>query len=122
MTEQDSERHWSTISIGIVTIATAAIGGALFAVEPTAASTTLTLLATYFLELIAVFVYLYVLVLGGRVIFASPTELSRQKTSKREVARLQYTWFFVELLAIAGLLISQANSSLSQLFAFASSL
>ena len=115
MTNQDWDRHWSTISLGIVTIATAAIGGALFAIERTAIDTSLaTTLATYFLEVIAIVVYLYVLILGGRIIFSTSGELSRQRTSKRDLTRTLYVWFFIELLALAGPLIGQAFTRLLQ--------
>ena len=115
MTNHGWDRHWSTISLGIVTIATAAIGGALFAIERTATDTSLaTTLATYFLEVIAIVVYLYVLILGGRIIFSTSAELSRQRTSKRDLTRTLYAWFFIELLALAGPLIGQAFTRLLQ--------
>ena len=122
MTGQDCDRHWSAISLGIVTIATAAIGGALFAIDRTATATSLTTtLVTYSLELIAFFAYLYVLILGGRVIFSTSAEISRQRTSKRDLARTLYVWFFIELLALAGPLIGQAFSRLLQSLASAQS-
>ena len=119
MSEQDWDRHWSTISLGIVTIATAAIGGALFAIERTATGASLTTLATYSLEVIAIVVYLYVLVLGGRVMFSTSAELSRQGTSKRDLTRTLYVWFFIELFALAGPLIGQAFARLLQSLAVA---
>lgn len=123
MTNQDWDRHWSTVSLGIVTIATAAIGGALFAIERTTTGTSLTTtLATYFLEVIAIAVYLYVLILGGRVIFSTSAELSRQRTSKRELTRTLYAWFFIELFVLAGPLIGQAFTRLLQSLASTPSL
>ena len=113
MPAQDCERHWNTIALGIVTVATAAIGGALFVIERAVAPTSLeATLATYCLELIAIVAYLYVLNLGGRVIFSSSTELHDQRTSKRNLTRLLYSWFFVELFALAGPLIGQAVTGL----------
>ncbi len=47
--------------------------------------------------------------------FATPVELNRQGKSKREATRLLYVAFIVELFAIAGLVITQANTSLLQL-------
>ena len=106
MPAQDCERHWNTIALGIVTVATAAIGGALFVIEravaPTSPEATL---AMYCLELIAIFAYIYVLILGRRVIFSTSVQLHDQKTSKRRLAHLLYGWFFIELFALAGPLI-----------------
>lgn len=122
MTDEDWDRHWSTISLGIVTIATAAIGGGLFAIERTATGASLTTtLATYSLEVIAIVVYLYVLILGGRVIFSTSAELSRQRASKRDLTRTLYAWFFIELFALAGPLIGQAFTRLLQSLASAPS-
>ena len=113
MPGQDCERQWNTIALGIVTVATAAVGGALFVIERAVAPTSLaTTLATYFLELIALFAYFYVLILGGRVIFSPSAELRAQGTSKRDLARLLYGWFFVELFALAGPLIGHVFTGL----------
>ena len=106
MADQDCERHWNTIALGIVTVATAAIGGALFIIERTTAPVSLTTtLATYFLELIAIVAYLYVLILARRAIFSTSAQLREQKTSKRSLTHLLYGWFFIELFALAGPLI-----------------
>ncbi len=118
MPGEGREGHWSTISLGIVTIATAAIGGALFAID---LGKIVTSLPTYFLIALAIAIYLQVLSVGERAIFSTEAELTRHGTSKRRVARILYRWFFVELFAIAGLLISQANASLLQLLALAQS-
>ena len=113
MPNADWERHWSTISLGIVTVATAAIGGAFFAID---VKEIVTSLPTFFLIAIAIAIYLQVLSLGERAIFSTQAELVSQGTSKRRVTRLLYRWFFVELFTIAGLLISQASTGLLQSF------
>jgi hypothetical protein len=112
MRRRHQERHWSTISLGIITMATAAIGGAVFAID---LEEIVTSLPTYFLMLFAIVIYFWVLSLGGRAMFATPVELNRQGKSKREATRLLYVAFIVELFAIAGLVITQANTSLLQL-------
>ncbi len=108
------ERHWNTISLGIVTVATAAAGVALFTADVTEIVTSWT---TYSLAVIAILAYLSVLHLGSRVIFSTPDELGRRRTTKRRIARNLYGWFVLELLALIGLLIPEAFASLLQLLA-----
>ena len=114
---QEWERHWNTISLGIVTVATAAVGVALFAAD---VAEIVTSWATYSLAALAILAYLSVLFLGGSAIFATSNELERQRTTKRGVARNLYGWFTLELLALIGLLIPEAFDGLLQLPAPAS--
>ena len=107
----DWERHWNTICLGIVTVATAAIGGAFFAADFTTGSVSL---PEYVLTIIAIMTYLIVLIRGGDTIFSSDTDLQKIGTSKRHRARSLYGWFFLELFALAGLLILNAYSSFLQ--------
>ena len=103
------ERHWSAISLGIVTVATAAIGAAFFAIDLTEVVTSL---ITYFLVVIAISVYLWVLILGGRSIFSTSDEAILLGMSKRQLAQALYRWFFLELFVLAMLLIPEAFASL----------
>lgn len=108
---QEWDRHWNTICLSIVTIATAAAGVALFAADIAEIVTSWT---TYSLVAIAILAYLSVLYLGSRAIFTASDELARQGTSKRQLARNLYGWFTLELLVLVGLLIPEAFVSLFQ--------
>ena len=114
---QEWERHWNTICLGIVTVATAAVGVALFTAD---VADIVTSWATYSLAALAILAYLSVLFLGGSAIFATSNELEQQRTTKRGVARNLYGWFTLELLALIGLLIPEAFDGLLQLLAPAS--
>ena len=114
---QEWERHWNTISLGIVTVATAAVGVALFTADVAEAVTSW---AMYSLAAIAVLAYLIVLFLGSRAIFSTSEELERRGTSKRRIARSLYGWFTLELLVLVGLLIPEVFAGLLQLLAPAS--
>ena len=103
------ERHWNTISLGIVTVATAAVGVALFATDLTE---TVNSWARYGLVIIAVLTYLRVVYLGGRVIFSTPEYLAIQRTSKRQLALQLYLWFGLELFTLANFLIIDAFAGL----------
>lgn len=103
------ERHWNTISLGIVTVATAAVGVALFATDLTE---TVNSWARYCLVIIAVLTYLRVVYLGGRVIFPTPEYLATQRTSKRQLAFQLYLWFGLELFTLANFLIIDAFAGL----------
>ena len=111
---QEWERHWNTICLGIVTIATAAVGVALFTADVVEIVTSW---ATYSLVIIAILAYLDVIYLGGNAIFSTSSGLERQGTSKRHIARNLYRWFVLELLALVGLLIHEAFGRLLQLLA-----
>ncbi len=111
---QEWERHWNTICLGIVTIATAAVGVALFTAD---VAEVITSWATYSLAIIAIIAYLDVIYLGGKAIFSTSIGLERQGTSKQGTARNLYRWFVLELLALVGLLIHEALASLLQLLA-----
>ena len=115
--DPDWERHWNTICLGIITIATAAIGGALFAADYSATNTSW---IEYALTIIAIWTYLLVLLSGADVIFTSEISFQLRGTSKRSRARILYGWFFTEIFALAGLLISDAFASLLQSFGPAS--
>ena len=108
---QEWERHWNTICLGIVTVATAAVGVALFAADITEIVTSW---ATHSLAAVAILAYLSVLLLGNRAIFATSDELERRGTSKRRVAQNLYGWFTLELLALVVLLIPEAFANLLQ--------
>jgi len=71
---QEWERHWNTICLGIVTVATAAVGVALFAADIAGIVTSW---ATYSLVVIAILAYLSVLFLGSSAIFATSNELEQ---------------------------------------------
>ena len=114
---QEWERHWNTICLGIVTVATAAVGVAFFTAD---VAEIVTSWATYSLAAVAILAYLSVLFLGTSAIFSTSDELERQGTSKRRNARKLYVWFTVELLALIGLLIPEAFDGLLQLLAPAS--
>lgn len=106
---EEWERHWNTISLGIVTVATAAIGVALFATDLTETANSWT---RYSLVIIAVLTYLRVVYLGGRVIFSTSEDLARQRTSKRQLAVQLYLWFGLELFTLASFLIIDALTGL----------
>ena len=89
------ERHWSTISLGIVTVATAAIGAAFFAIDLTEVVTSL---ITYFLVVIAISVYLWVLILGGRSIFSTSDEailLERPNDNSPRHCTAGFSWDYL---------------------------
>ena len=111
---QEWERHWNTICLGIVTIATAAVGVALFAAD---AAEVIASWATYSLAAVAVLAYLSVIFLGTNAIFSTSDELEQQGTSKRRMARKLYVWFTLELLALIGLLVLEAFAGLLELLA-----
>ena len=111
---QEWERHWNTICLGIVTIATAAVGVALFTADM---AEIITSWATYSLAALAILAYLSVLFLGTSAIFSTSEELEQQRTTKRLVARNLYGWFTLELLALIGLLVPEAFAGLLQLLA-----
>ena len=111
---QEWERHWNTICLGIVTVATAAVGVALFTAD---IAEIITSWATYSLVIIAMLAYLSVLFLGTSAIFSTSNELEPRRTTKRRVARNLYGWFTIELLALIGLLIPEAFAGLLQLLA-----
>ena len=68
----------------------------------------------YFLVIIAIITYFIVLYLGGLAIFATSADLERSGTSKRQIVRMLYGFFVLELLTLAGLLIPEAFASLLQ--------
>ena len=111
---QEWERHWNTICLGIVTVATAAVGVAFFASDVTEIVTSW---AAYSLVAIVVLAYLNVLYLGSKSIFSTSDELEQQGTTKRRIARNLYGWFALELLALVGLVVPEAFASLLQLLA-----
>ena len=111
---QEWERHWNTICLGIVTVATAAAGVAFLAAD---VAEIVTSWATYSLVAIAILAYLSVLFLGSKAIFSTSDELERRGTSKRRIARNLYGWFALELLVLVGLLIPEAFAGLLQLLA-----
>ena len=104
----DWERHWNTICLGIVTLATGAVGGALFATDFT--TTTGLSLIEYTLTVLAITLYLVVLARGSDAVFSSYQDLIQRGTSKRDKARELYWWFFLELFTLAGLLVADAFS------------
>ena len=109
---QEWERHWNTICLGIVTVATAAIGVALFTAD---VAEVVTSWATYSLAAVAVLAYLSVLYLGANAIFSTSHELERQGTSKRRIARSLYGWFALELLALVSSVVPEAFAGLLRL-------
>ena len=70
---QEWERHWNTICLGIVTIATAAVGVALFTADVVEIVTSW---ATYSLVIIAILAYLDVIYLGGNASSQRPADSS----------------------------------------------
>ena len=111
---QEWEHHWNTICLGIVTIATAAAGVALFAAD---IADLVTSWPTYSLVLIAIFAYLSVLLQGNKAICSTSDELEQNGTTKRRIARKLYGWFSLEMLSLIGLLVPEAFAGLLELLA-----
>ncbi len=115
----EEERHWNQICLGIITIATAVFAAAFFASEianidissdvPTYPSEKPLIrnlqLAKFVIIAIALTVYLRLVVIGGKTIFATPADLSRDGTSKRAGTRYVFLGFCVILLELFILLL-----------------
>ncbi len=100
--DADWERHWNTICLGIVTIATAAIGAAFFASD---LGTDITSWLKLFLALIAIVAYAWVVVLAGHTILAAPASPEGSGTSRRRRTQYVFLCFLLELFALLELLL-----------------
>ena len=111
----EREEHWNTICLGIVTVATAAVGTAVFASGLTTidlASKDLTQLApdvakTFFAG-VAIFLYFFVGTLSGIAMFHAGNEATPDDRAddKRNRTYWIYWLFIAELIALICLLAS----------------
>lgn len=105
----DWDRQWITICIGIVTIATAAVGVALFsarladpAVSATSPEALILLCCRLIIGLFVASIYLTMIRRAEATIFATDFELARAGTNRRESARHIYQGLF---RVLSGLLL-----------------
>ena len=105
----DWERQWITICIGIVTIATAAVGVALssarladLAVSATSPEALIWLYCRFITSLFVALIYLTLIRNAEAAIFATDFELARVGTNRREATRQIYQGLFPVL---SGLLL-----------------
>lgn len=107
-------RHWGTIGLGIVTIATAAIGGALFGSDildaniPNANLQAVAFLlgVKYGAAAIAISFYVKILFDASRVIVPAPARLQNDGRSISQQALRVYAYLVCELLALLLMLIA----------------
>jgi len=104
----DWDRHWDTMCLGIITIATAVMGAAFFAADIASisfASKELEARMMEFIKIAPVFivllVYLRMVLVARKSIFTASADLERAGTSKRE----QTAYVFEGFIIIVGLLI-----------------
>ena len=109
----EPERYWGSICLGIVTIATAAIGVALFSsglVEaqiPKGGSSTGILFGVKLVAaVVAIGFYLAVLYGAGRIIVPAPARLQRDSATTAKRTFRIYLLFIGELLALLLLLVA----------------
>ena len=109
----ESERYWGTICLGIVTIATAAIGVALFSSGlvddqiPEGGPLTIVLLVIKFgSAVLAIVFYLVALYGASRVIVPAPDRLQRDSAATSKRVFWVYALFVGELLALLVLLVA----------------
>ena len=108
----DTERHLSSICLGIVTVATAAIGVALFTSDLAKVDIPdiqnpiwiLVVLKGYSAA-IAVVLYVRLLYAAGGIIIPVPAASRRNGFSPQQQAKFVYALFFGELMALIALLI-----------------
>ena len=101
------ERHWNTICLGIVTIASAALGTAIFASNPADIDLTtkdnwgLTLAALKFgLIIIAMVLHMLLVALSGRAIFHTAHSTDAIDKSQRVLFIYWLFWFEVFVLVV----------------------
>ena len=108
----DAERHLSSICLGIVTVATAAIGVALFTsdlanVDIPGGQDPIWILVVLkvYSAVIAIMLYVRLLHAAGGIIVPVPDGSRRRKFSPQQQAKFVYTLFLGELMALIALLI-----------------
>ena len=108
----DAERHLSSICLGIVTVATAAIGVALFTsdlakVDIPVGQNPIWILVVLkvYSAFIAIMLYIRLLYAAGGIIVPVPAESRRNGLSPQQQAKFVYALFFGELMALIALLI-----------------
>lgn len=112
----ETERYWGSICLGIVTIATAAIGVALFSSGlvddqiPKGGPMTIVLLVIKFgSAVLAIVFYLVALYGASRIIVPSPAGLQRDGATTSKRVFWVYALFFGELLALLVLLAADLS-------------
>ena len=123
---EDRSEHWDIICLGVVTIATAAIGAAVLGSD---LEDVVTSSARYSLAIIALLTYLNVLSCSFMAIFSavgtSQTQPSRWATflmvlyaitgPKKNRVAMVFVWFMLEMIFLVGLLgVVEAFESLLQ--------
>ena len=110
----ETERHWSTICLGIVTVATAATGATLFgsdltAIEVPGASPTIWALSSikWASALTSILLYVWMVYEAGKIIIPIPDEYRRSEFSPSRQTRFVYTLFFGEVVVLVSMLISE---------------
>ena len=108
----DAERHLSSICLGIVTVATAAIGVALFTSDLANVDIPggqdpiwIPVVLKVYSAFIAIILYVRLLHAAGGIIVPVPAESRRNGFSPQQQAKFVYTLFFGELMALIALLI-----------------
>ena len=108
----DTERHLSSICLGIVTVATAAIGVALFTSDLAKVDIHvgqnpiwILIVLKVYSAFIAITLYVRLLHAAGRIIVPVPAESRHNSLSPQQQAKFVYALFFGELMALIALLI-----------------
>ena len=110
----EAERHWSSVCLGIVTVATAAIGIALFGadivgVNIPADARLMPLLVIKLGSLGALSAYIILLVKARSVVIFSVPRQGIARFDRRRQANLIYILFIAELALLVGLLIASLS-------------
>ena len=113
------ERHWNTVCLGIITIATATVGAALFASDIASidlSSKEISVQTLQMLKICAVFVvlavHLWLVETASESIFTSSADLEYRGTSKRAQAAYAFGGFVIILVSLIGLLVLNLTAAL----------
>ncbi len=111
-TNSEWNRHWNTICMGILTIATAVVGAAFFAADIASVVFADKGTVYQFLQaakvvtiVVVLATYLRMVTISGYAIFTTPGELERQRTSKRAQTAFVFRGLIIILFGLVALLV-----------------
>ena len=109
----DWDRHWNTLCLGIITLATATVGAAFFAGDIVGIEFSPNDIRTNVLQVVKIVCYIFILLVlvrmviaGSESIFTPDADLAREGKSKRIQTAYVFEGFILIVVAIAGLLLA----------------
>lgn len=119
----ESKEHWNTLCLGIVTVATAAVGTVLFAsglaeveLSDSVLSRLLPEVTKVVFGVVAIVLYLVLTVISGLIIFGETAQESSNEIHIKRRTRVVYWLFVAELIALFFLLVSNIFETNLNLF------